>query len=240
MFMHGRLGALLILLRNPKNLLGLCFTGYILAGNWYLYIWAINHNYALEASLGYYINPLINILFGMIFFREKLTRTVGLAICIAALGVGWQVVRLGHLPFIPLCLALSFGTYALVRKVLVVEAIPGLFMETLFVVPLAAFWLVSQRFDGAGVFFRGDYWTDFLLVATGIITTVPLLCFTYGTQRIRMSTLGLLQYFTPTCVLLLGVFVYGEAFTFDNLITFSCIWIALVLYTRETIRSKRW
>lgn len=240
MCMHGRLGALLTTLRQPKVLFGLLLSGYILAGNWYLYIWAINADKVLEASLGYYITPLVNILLGVVFFREKISKTVCAAIGIAVLGVGWQVASLGHLPLTPLGLAFSFAIYGLIRKVLVIQAIPGLFVETLAVAPLAFFWICAQAWQGNSAFFLGSLSTDALLISTGIITTIPLVCFGYGTRRIRMTTLGLLQYFTPSCVFLLGVFVYDEPFTFDSLVTFACIWTALALYTRETVRTRRW
>ena len=240
MFLRGRLGGLLLFLRSRRNLFGLLLSGYLLAGNWYLYIWAITSNKVIEASLGYYINPLVNILFGVIIFREKASRLVWVSIGIAALAVLYQVINLGHLPYVPLGLAFSFGLYGLLRKVLVVEALPGLFMETLVVMPLAAGYLIWQASQGNSAFFRGDLSIDLLLVSAGLITTVPLLCFAYGARRIRMTTLGILQYLTPTCVLLLGTLVYGEPFTSSRMITFCLIWLALALYTWETARKRQW
>lgn len=240
MLFRGRLGRLLLFLKKPRNLLTVAGCGFLLAGNWFLYIWAITENMVVEASLGYYINPLVNILFGIAVFRERISRTVMAAIAIAVLGVLWQVAALGHLPVVPLGLAFSFGIYGLLRKILLVEALPGLFAETFFVLPLAAAWLFWQANLGNSAFFRGEYAIDALLVGAGIITTVPLICFAYGAKRIRMTTLGILQYVNPTIVFLLGVFAYGEPFTLDSLITFGCIWAALALYTWDTIRRRSW
>lgn len=240
MFFKGRLGGLVAVLRSPRNAFGLLFSGFLLAANWYLYIWAIAKGMIVETSLGYYINPLVNILFGIAFFREKTGPLVRLAIAIAAASVAYQVVALGTFPFVPLGLAFSFGVYALLRKLLFVQAIPGLFVETLVVLPFALLWLLTQAGEGNSVFFRGDYGIDGLLIGAGFITTVPLILFAYGARRIRMTTLGLLQYVCPTCQLVLGVFVYGETFTMDKLVSFGCIWVALALYTWESLRKHEW
>lgn len=240
MFFKGRLGSLVDVLRNPLNVLGLLCSGFLLAANWYIYIWAIAKGMIVETSLGYYINPLVNILFGIAFFREKTGPLVMLAIAIAAAGVAYQVIALGTFPLVPLGLAFSFGVYALLRKLLFVQAIPGLFVETLVVLPFALFWLLTQAGEGNSVFFRGDYGIDALLIGAGCITTVPLILFAYGARRVRMTTLGLLQYVNPTCQFVLGVFVYGEIFTVDKLVSFGCIWVALALYSWESVRKHDW
>ena len=240
MLFRGRLGRLMLFLRSRRNLLGLLLSGFLLGGNWYLYIWAIMSNMVVEASLGYYITPLVNILFGIAIFREKAGPLVLLAIGIAALAVLYQVINLGHLPYVPLGLAFSFGIYGLLRKVLLVEALSGMFMETLVTLPPAFGYLLWQAHLGNSAFFRHDLVIDGLLVSSGVITTVPLLCFAYGARRIRMTTLGILQYMTPSFVLLLGVAVYGEPFTTDTLITFVLIWTALALYTWDTLRRRQW
>ena len=240
MFFRGRLGRLMLFLRSRRNLLGLILSGLLLGGNWYLYIWAIMSNMVVEASLGYYITPLVNILFGIILFREKAGPLVWLAIGIAVLAVLFRVINLGHLPYVPLGLAFSFGIYGLLRKVLVVEALPGMFMETLVTLPLAVGYLIWQAQLGNSAFLRHDLVIDALLISSGVITTVPLVCFAYGARRIRMTTLGVLQYMTPSFVLLLGITVYGEPFTTDTLITFGLIWTALALYTWDTLRRRQW
>lgn len=240
MFFKGRLGSLALFLRSPRNFLGLLFSGFLLAANWYLYIWAIGQGMIIETSLGYYINPLVSILFGIAIFHEKAGPFVKLAIAVAVAGVAYQVVALGVFPLVPLGLAVSFGIYGLMRKLLLVQAIPGLFVETLVVLPIALFWLLTQAGDGNSVFFRNDYLIDGLLIGAGLITTVPLILFAYGARRVRMTTLGLLQYVNPTCQFVLGVFVYGETFTVDSFITFGCIWVALALYTWESLRKHSW
>jgi chloramphenicol-sensitive protein RarD len=239
MLFRGRLGGLLLFLRSGRNFLGLLLSGFLLAGNWYLYIWAIMSNKVVEASLGYYITPLVNIFCGIIFFREKASRLILLSIAVAAMAVLYQVGNLGHLPYVPLGLAFSFAAYGLLRKILAVEALPGLFVETLAVLPPAVAYLIMQAHSGNSAFFRHDLIIDSLLISSGLITSVPLLCFAYGARRIRMTTLGILQYMTPTCVLLLGILLYGEAFTQDTLITFVLIWIALVLYSWDTLRQRQ-
>jgi chloramphenicol-sensitive protein RarD len=236
----GRLSGLSHILRTRRNLLGLVASGFILTSNWFLYIWAVTSNMILETSLGYYINPLVNILFGLIFFREKISRWGWTAIGIAVLGVSWQVVGLGHFPFVPLGLAFSFGIYGLLRKLLQVQALPGLFVETFVVLPLALGYLLWQGAHGESVLFRGDWSIDALLVGAGLVTTAPLLLFAYGARRIRMTSLGILQYASPTCTFLLGVFVYHEAISAGGLFTFACIWAALAIYTWDSIKNRNW
>lgn len=240
MFFRGRLGNLKRFLSTKRNLLGLLASGFILAGNWYLYIWAIMSGMVVEASLGYYITPLVNILFGIVIFREKAGLLVWLSIAVAAAAVVYRVGSLGHLPYVPLGLAISFGVYGLLRKVLIVEALPGMFMETLVVLPIAAAYLMYHAVHGNSAFFRHDLVIDALLISSGFITTIPLICFAYGARRIRMTTLGILQYMTPTCVLLLGVLVYDEPFTRETAVTFVLIWVALALYTWNTLRRRQW
>lgn len=240
MFFHGRLGLALSCLKNRRNALTLLCSSCLLAANWYLYIWAINSGFVIEASLGYFINPLVNILFGIVIFREKIGAPVRLAIALAAAGVAYQAIEIGHLPIIPLGLAISFGVYGLLRKTMPLPSLPGLFVETLIVMPFAGAVIFRQRYLGDSPLFSGDHTLDLLLIGTGLVTSLPLLCFTFGARRIRMTTLGLLQYSNPTIVFLLGIFVYHEPFSMDRLVTFACIWTALALYSWETIRKRRW
>ena len=240
MFFHGRIRLLLTFLKNKRHAMILVCSSYVLAANWYLYIWAINTGRVLDASLGYFINPLINILFGVIIFREKASRVVQLAIALAIAGVAYQVIMIGQLPIVPLGLAILFGLYGLIRKILQLPSLPGLFMETLFVIPFAGAYIFWQWSLGNSPLFTGDLQLHLLLMGTGLITSFPLLCFAYGAMRIRMTTLGLLQYTNPTILFFLGIFLYREPFSVDSLITFACIWAALVLYTWETIRTRRW
>ncbi len=154
--------------------------------------------------------------------------------------MGYQIVALGSFPIVPLALALSFGLYALLRKLMLLPSLPGLFAETLLLMPLAGaviFWRIHQGLSPA---FSGDFRLDLLLIGAGLATSLPLICFAFGTRRIKMTTLGLLQYVNPTIVFLLGIFVYREDFSTDSLVTFSCIWTALALYSWDTIRRRRW
>lgn len=235
----GRLGSALKILTMPKELGILATCGALLGFNWYLYIWAIANNLVLEASLGYFITPLFNILTGMLFFRERPGRLGILAIILALAGVFFQLATVGELPLTALGLSISFALYGLLRKVVVVEALPGLFVETLLMMPVAAAWLIWQAFLGNTAFARGDLTIDALLIGTGLITTLPLFWFSYGARRIRMTTLGLVQYITPSMVFLLGVFLYGESVHFNRMVTFACIWAALALYTWENLRRKK-
>ena len=240
MFFRGRLGLLLTSLKNRRHALLLLCTSCLLAGNWYLYIWAINSGRVLETSLAYFINPLINILFGIIIFKEKASRLVKLAIALAALGVAYQVIVLGQIPIVPLALALAFALYGLIRKILQLPPLPGLFMETLFVMPFAGAYIYWQWRLGSCHIFTGGPHLDMLPIGTGLVTSFPLLCFAYGAMRIRMTTLGLVQYVNPIIVFFLGAFLYREPFSVGSLITFACIWAALALYTWDTIRQRRW
>lgn len=240
MLFSGHLAGLAAFLHSFRNFLGLLFSGFLLAANWYLYIWAVNSGMILEASLGYFINPLVNILFGVVIFREKAGRLAWLGIGAAVLGVALQVVLLGHFPWVPLGLAFSFGVYGLMRKLLQVQALPGLFVETLVVMPFALRYLFWHAHSTGAAFFPGNGITNILLVGSGVLTTVPLLCFAYGARRIRMTSLGILQYVSPTCSFLLGLFVYKETITAEAMFTFVCIWIGLALYTWETTRRHSW
>ena len=240
MLFSGHIAGLATFLQSFRNFLGLLFSGFLLAANWYLYIWAVNSGMILEASLGYFINPLVNILFGVVIFHEKAGRLAWLGIGAAALGVAFQVILLGHLPWVPLGLAFSFGVYGLMRKLLQVQALPGLFVETLVVMPFALGYLLWHSHSAGAAFFPGDSITNVLLIGSGVLTTVPLLCFAYGARRIRMTSLGILQYVSPTCSFLLGLFVYKENITPEGLFTFVCIWIGLTLYTWETTRKHNW
>ncbi len=240
MLCSGRLGGVLTLLRDKKIALGLALSSLLLAGNWFTYIWAVTHGMVLEASLGYYINPLFNVILGVAVFKEQAGRITWAAIALATIGVLFQVFNLGHLPVVSLLLGISFALYALLRKMLKVEALPGLFIETVMFLPFAGGYLLWQGLQGNSAFlYGGDLFINVLLAASGIITTIPLFWFAYGARRIRMTTLGLLQYLTPSMVFVLGVFVFREPLTAAGLATFGCIWVALALYTWDSIRSHR-
>ena len=215
----------------------------LLAVNWFVFIFAVNTGRVVEASLGYYINPLVNVLLGFVFFRDRLTRVQSLAILLAVIGVGNMVWAHGRLPWISLVLAFSFGLFGLVRKVVRVKPLPGLFLESSLLGIPSALFLVSLGLGGTGALFTAGPLIDVLLLGAGAITATPLLLFAYGARRLRLTTLGVMQYIAPTGMFLLGVLAYGEPFTRVHLVTFSCIWAGVGLYTWEGVarfqRSKK-
>lgn len=226
-------------LRSPKNIAILTCSSLCIGCNWLLYIWAVNNNHILETSLGYYINPLVNILFGFIFFRERLSPMQGIAISLAALGVINSVVSHGELPWISLVLAVSFSFYGVLRKVASVESLPGLFLETMVLGPVALTYLLHLRSIGESVFLTGPWHIDLLLIGAGAATSMPLIGFAYGARRLQLTTLGVLQYTAPSIAFLLGVFLYHEPFSTSHMITFALIWAGLAVYTSDSIRTIR-
>jgi len=225
---------------SKKTLATLILTTVLIAVNWYLFIWAIAHDRVLEASLGYFINPLINVMLGMIFLGEKLSRPAAVAVVLAGLGVSVQVVMVGELPWIALTLAFSFGLYGLLRKTAAVGAVVGLAVETSILMLPAAGYLAWARRTGGLYLGSGDFSTDVLLVLAGAVTAAPLLCFTSAARLLPLTTLGFLQYLAPSGHFLLAVLAYGEVLNPGRIITFVCIWLALAIFTTDQIRrSKR-
>jgi chloramphenicol-sensitive protein RarD len=211
----------------------------VISINWVVFIWAVGEGRILGASLGYFINPLVSVVLGVVVLGERLRPAQWGAVGLAVIAVGWQIIGFGSVPWVALTLAVSFGFYGLIRKVAKVDAFTGLFVETLVLSPLAIGYIVFLAVVGGGVFARFGLHMDALLVAAGVITPLPLILFVAGAQRIRLSTVGLLQYLAPTGQFLLAVFVYDEPFTRDSLITFALIWLALALYTFDTLRHER-
>ncbi|KAA0577321.1 EamA family transporter RarD [Azospirillum sp. B21] len=211
-------------------------TTLLVTTNWTVFIWAVVNSRLVEASLGYFINPLVNVLLGVLFLNERLSRGRMLAVAIAAAGVGSLVVSYGAVPWVALSLALSFGFYALVRKKAAVDPVVGLLVETALLLPAALGYLLWLGGSGA---FGHEWGESTLLVLAGPMTAVPLVLFMIGATRLTMTTLGLLQYVGPTGQLLLGVLVYGEAFTRSHAITFACIWVALAVFTADAVHSHR-
>jgi chloramphenicol-sensitive protein RarD len=214
----------------------LVVTTLLVTVNWTVFIWAVVNSRLVEASLGYFINPLVNVLLGVLVLHERLSRGRMLAVAIAAAGVGSLVVSYGTVPWVALSLALSFGFYALVRKKAAIDPVIGLLVETALLLPAALGYLLWLGGDGA---FGHGWGESTLLVLAGPMTAVPLVLFMFGATRLTMTTLGLLQYVGPTGQLLLGVLVYGEAFTRNHAITFACIWVALAVFTADAVHSHR-
>jgi chloramphenicol-sensitive protein RarD len=229
-----RLQWLADLRRQPRVLLGFIASSVLVAANWFVYIWAVNSGRVVDASLGYFINPLVNVLIGAAFLHERLRRAQWLAVGVAAAGVSWLTWQAGAVPWIGLMLALSFGLYGLLRKTAALGAIEGLTLETMLLTPLAAAYLAWLVQTGQSGFAQGDTATRLLLAAAGPVTAVPLLLFAAGARRIPFSTLGLLQYLGPSLQLLIGVWLYNEPFA-ERAPGYVLIWIALAVFSIEGI-----
>lgn len=223
---------------NPRRLAILALSGTLIAGNWLTYVWAVNNGRMLEASLGYYINPLINVLLGMLLLGERLRRLQWLAVGLAALGVAQQVWQVGSLPWVSLALALSFGFYGLIRKQAPVAALPGLVVETWMLVPLAIGWLLHPTANSASLDFFSSS-EALWLIAAGPVTLVPLVCFNAAARHLPYTTLGFLQYLAPTLVLLQAVLLFGEHLSPSTLMAFACIWAGLAIYSVDAWLSLR-
>ncbi|MET1077124.1 MAG: EamA family transporter RarD [Pseudomonas sp.] len=217
--------------QNPRRLAVLAASGSLIAVNWLTYVWAVNNGRMLEASLGYYINPLLNVLLGMLLLGERLRPLQWLAVACAVVGVAQQVWQVGSLPWVSLVLALSFGFYGLIRKQAPVAALPGLVVETWLLLPIALGWLLLHP---AATSSQAAFWSTsqaLWLAAAGPITLVPLLCFNAAARHLPYTTLGFLQYLAPTLVLLQAVFLYDEHLAPSTLLAFVFIWIGLALYS---------
>ena len=225
--------------KRPRVLLTFAFSGTLLAVNWYTYIWAVNAGHIVETSLGYFINPLVNVLLGFLFLKERLRVAQWLALSVAAAGVVYLTFNYGSFPWIALTLAFTFGAYGLLRKTAALNSAEGLFLETAVLFLPALGFLLLQQAHGTGAFAHTGVATSLLLIGAGAATSIPLLLFASGARRITMTTLGLLQYIAPTLQFLIGVLIYKEPFGVERLIGFGLIWLALVLYTVEGYISHR-
>ena len=225
-------------LTTPRLRRRLALSALLVSVNWLVFIWAIANDHVLDASLGYFINPLVNVVLGVLLLGERLRRMQWLTVLLALAGVGNLVWHHGTLPWIALALAFSFGSYGLVRKQTPTDALSALFVETLLLAPLAVGYLVVLDLNGHGHFLRGPATTDGLLLLAGVLTALPLLLFGGAARRLQLSTLGLLQYTVPTGHFLLAVFVFGELFTTAHAITFGAIWLALALYSTDMLRAR--
>jgi len=222
-------------LRSPRMLLGSLLSASLLSVNWFVYIWAVSVNRVIDASLGYFITPLVQVVFGVVLLRELLRPVQRLALATAALGVLWLTVRFGQLPWVGLALAASFGSYAALRKTARLGALEGLALETWLLFPLAAgYWLWLAR-NGQSGFFEDGPTQQLALLAAGPITSVPLLLFAAGARRIPLSLAGVLQYISPTLQLLLGVLIWHEPFQPDKVLGYALIWLALLIYSAESL-----
>ncbi|AMX83722.1 transporter [Geobacillus subterraneus] len=230
--------------RRPALAWGISAAALLISANWFIYIWAVTHHRIVEASLGYYINPLVSVALGTVVLRERLSAGQWIAFFLAAVGVAVMAVEYGSFPWVALSLALSFGFYGLVKKLASVDSSVGLTLETMAVMPISVIYLVWLYNETPALIGAAAWWQWVLLAGAGPATAVPLLYFAKGAQRVSMTMLGFLQYISPTISLLLGVFLFGEPFTKAHLYAFSCIWAALILFSIVQIRQaperKKW
>jgi chloramphenicol-sensitive protein RarD len=226
-------------LASRRERFALAASGALIALNWGVFVWAVGAERILETSLGYYLNPLVNVLLGMLFLRERLSRAQGIAVALAAAGVLALLVSHGSLPWVALLLATSFGLYGLMHKLTRVRPIPALALETGAIAPFAALYLLLAAEPPGGGLVAGTPLERALLVLAGPVTALPLLWFGSAARRLPLSTLGLFQYLAPTLALLLAVWLYGEAFTRAHAIAFPLIWAALALYTADVLDASR-
>jgi chloramphenicol-sensitive protein RarD len=225
--------------RQPRIFWSFVASALLLGANWLLYIWAVNNGHVIEASLGYFITPLVNIMFGFLLLKERLRPFQWGVIALAALGVAWLTWQSGSVPWVALFLAATFGGYGLLRKTAALGALEGLSFETMVLFPLALGYLGWLTLHGDNAFLNtGSDTTRWLLIASGPITAIPLLLFANGARRIPLSILGLLQYLAPTIQFLLGVLLFKEAFTADRLVGFAMIWAALALFAGEGLLRR--
>jgi len=222
---------------DRRSLLILVTSAILIATNWLVFIIAVGHGQVLQSSLGYFITPFVSVLLGVIFLKEQLRRLQLVSLLLAAIGVVTLTVSYGSIPWAALMLAVTFGSYGLLRKVVTTDALAGLTVETILLAPLAGAFLVFAAWRGEGAFLTGGIKIDLLLMSAGVATSVPLLLFAAAARRLRLATIGFLQYITPTMHFLLAVIVYNEPFSPAHLASFLCIWAGLVCYSWDAWRA---
>ena len=226
--------------RTRRQFLLLFLTGALMAANWGVYIWAINNGHIVQSSLGYYINPLLNVLFGFLFLKERLNRVQCVSLLLAVIGVTYLTVDFGSFPLISIVLALTFALYGLVRKKIDIDATSALTVETIYMSFPALAYLVVTFLQGNNALNDFHLPTALLLAMGGVVTALPLLWFGKAAERIPLSTMGFIQYLSPSLQLLIGVIIFGEPFTTSHVVCFSCIWLGLILFSADSvIRSRR-
>lgn len=227
--------AVFAVMANPKKLLLVFFSGMVVSVNWYVFIYGVNTNQVIEVSMGYFINPLMVVLLGVIVFKEKLSRWQLTAIIFAAIGVLVITVQYGRVPWLALYLAGSFALYGLVKKIVAVDPISGLTLETLVVMPVALFFILRLELGGTGTFVTAPLYLSAILVGIGVITAIPLLLYARGIEKTTFSMMGFLQYIAPSIQLFLGIFIFKEYFSISHLISFCFIWAGLAIFTLANV-----
>jgi len=228
---------------SQRDFWGLFAASVLISGNWFTYIWAVNHGYIVQTSLGYYMNPLVSVLLGIFFLKERLSGAQQIAYLLATTGVGILSFAYGTFPWLAFALAVTFAVYGLIKKQIKLDALRGLTIETLFIVPFALLYYIWLFMDGQAQLLQIDVKTDILLILTGAATALPLVMYAKGVQRIPLYMAGFLQYIAPTMMLIIGIFIYNEAFGRIEILSFAFIWLALLLFTMskvyEVVKLKR-
>mgnify|MGYP001272880621 CR=1 FL=1 len=224
---------------NKKTLLTYGLAGILLSLNWLTYIWGINAGYVVEAALGYFINPLVSVVLGVVFLHEKLRGLQWVPVVLATIGVIYLTIEHGTLPWIALVLAFTFGIYGLIKKLVKLSSVHGLTIETGVVLIPAVIYLIFMETNGTGAFIHDGWLISILLMVSGVITAIPLILFAAGATVVPLSTIGIIQYIMPTMQFLIGVFIYHEPFNSAQLIGYSLVWIALIFFTMEDILHRR-
>jgi chloramphenicol-sensitive protein RarD len=224
--------------RDGRSVRLLFLSTFLVAANWYAFIWAVTHEHLIDASLGYFMNPLVNVLLGFLVLRERLRALEWASVALAAIAVTWLAITAGIVPWISLTVAITFGLYGLVRKIAAVPAIEGLTIETAILLPLAGGYLIHHAAAGTGAFRADSMTLDLLLIAAGPVTAIPLIWFAAAVQRLRLATLGLLQYLSPTIQFAVAVAMYHEPFSHERLVAFVLIWCAIVIYSGANVSRR--
>lgn len=236
---HRQAGKLLAVFCRPALLAAFVLSALLIGANWLIYLWAITNHHVLDASLGYFINPLFNVFLGRVVLKEQLNKAQWLAIALALTGILWLAVPAGQVPWVALLLAFSFGLYALIRKLAPIDALPGLALETFILLPLALAYLLWCNAQQQLVFGSLNTLQTALLVGSGAATTIPLLLFAAGARRIPLSLLGILQYLSPTAQLILGLLLFGEVLDGSRLIGYGWVWLGVAVFLFGAYRPRR-
>ncbi len=238
-FMQGKWPEFFQVVRTPKKVAILCITTLLVASNWLLFIWSVNNNHIIETSLGYYTNPIVNVVFGVIILRERLNKFQSIAVGMASFAVLYLTFQYGRFPAIALTLAVTFSLYGLLRKILGINAAVGLFIETLLLTLPGIAYLVWLEHQGIGSFGHMGLTIDFFLMGTAFLTALPLMLFNIAANRITLTAVGFLQYIAPSVTLLLAIFLYHEPMSTHQLVAFMFIWTALVIYSVDSIKTYK-
>ena len=234
----GQVKVVIEVLRQPKKMLWLALTSLLIGVNWLVFIWAVNNDRMLEASLGYFINPLFNVALGMLFFNERLPKFQLFAVALAGFGVVLQLIVYGSIPWVSLSLASSFGIYGLIKKKIQLKAIPSLFIETAILVPFALiYWWMLE--SSTANFSLNDLSLNLIIISSGIVTTLPLLAFSAAATKIPYYMLGLFQYIGPSLMFIMAILMFGEELDQSKLTTFGFIWVALLIFVFDIWRNVR-